>query len=312
MPNDVLFHYTTVEGALGILNSQNLYATHVRFLNDISEIDYFKGFVLTEFLELSNKIKPDNERIFTYIRTIASELAASVVDEVEKLVDIYTLSFSTPISDFVRKNGLLSQWRSYGSDGGVVIEFDRAKFVDLVDQQSARSGNLYHTEFVTYGDDTEKISEMQETFRRELSEHFESLVFRLHARRSEVGSKESLNESISRELKGDFQVYVDLLSKISKWAIFFKHEGFREECEYRVSIQRALHSGVRDDQVLFRVKKGIPVPYVVLLAEGAELPITRLIIGPHRDASIRLSSFEKVVARWGIRATVDRSTIPFV
>jgi Protein of unknown function (DUF2971) len=311
-PSDGLFHYTTPEGALGILETQNLYATHVRYLNDISEIDHFKGFVLAELLELSNRIKVDDERLFSYVRTIASDFAASIVDEVEKLADIFTISFSVPATDFIRKNGLLSQWRSYGSDGGVIIELDQKKFGDLLYQQGMRSENLYNAETVTYGDDIERIAEMKEIFRRDVSEHFESLVYRLHARRTEPGPKEPLSESISEVLKGDLQIYTDVLSKISKWAIFFKHEGFREECEYRVSIQRPLYPGARDEQVLFRLKKGIPIPYILLLSETGELPIRRLIIGPHRDAKSRFSSFEKIVARRGIKATVDLSKIPFV
>ena len=33
-----LYHYTTWEGLLGILQTQTLWATHYRFLNDYSEL----------------------------------------------------------------------------------------------------------------------------------------------------------------------------------------------------------------------------------------------------------------------------------
>src|SRR6516164_4036522 len=35
-----LYHYTTAQGLLGIMESNRLWATNVRFLNDPSEIDY--------------------------------------------------------------------------------------------------------------------------------------------------------------------------------------------------------------------------------------------------------------------------------
>lgn len=37
-----LYHYTTLEGLKGILETQTLWATHFEFLNDSSELSTFK------------------------------------------------------------------------------------------------------------------------------------------------------------------------------------------------------------------------------------------------------------------------------
>jgi hypothetical protein len=41
-----LFHYTTWNGLMGILDSHSLWATHYKFLNDSSEIILFKDKLL--------------------------------------------------------------------------------------------------------------------------------------------------------------------------------------------------------------------------------------------------------------------------
>ena len=39
---DKLYHYTTFDGLIGILQTQSLWATHYKFLNDFSEIILFR------------------------------------------------------------------------------------------------------------------------------------------------------------------------------------------------------------------------------------------------------------------------------
>lgn len=41
-PNSQLYHYTTQQGLLGILENKCIWATHYKFLNDYSEIIKFK------------------------------------------------------------------------------------------------------------------------------------------------------------------------------------------------------------------------------------------------------------------------------
>lgn len=49
---DYLYHYTTQDGLIGILDNNCIWATHYKFLNDYSEIDFFKN-------ELVKLIEPD-------------------------------------------------------------------------------------------------------------------------------------------------------------------------------------------------------------------------------------------------------------
>ncbi|MGA3345583.1 MAG: HepT-like ribonuclease domain-containing protein, partial [Terracidiphilus sp.] len=51
---ELLYHYTTQEGLLGILKSRSIWASHIRFLNDTSEGKIFLG-AFTEILEEMRK-----------------------------------------------------------------------------------------------------------------------------------------------------------------------------------------------------------------------------------------------------------------
>jgi hypothetical protein len=124
---------------------------------------------------------------------------------------------------------------------------------------------------------------------------------------------ENIEDSASLALKEDMSHYGEILSKVSESAIFFKHRGFRAEREFRISIERQHLAGMDDAQVHFRIKNGIPTPYVHLFTlTKVDLPIRRVLIGPNRVAKERSRAFAKVLGRRGRNATIDVSKIPFV
>ena len=55
----IIYHYTSVEGVLGILDKSEFWVTKSDFLNDISEINYTFDLFEENFL---NKIKYENVR----------------------------------------------------------------------------------------------------------------------------------------------------------------------------------------------------------------------------------------------------------
>ncbi len=149
-----LYHYTNWEGLLGILDSQLLWATHFRFLNDYSEIKLFVEtklpnilypIVLRESQSFLEKNLDKKERF----EQEAHALELVVRDEISKFIkrlydsfeeQIYISSFCPEIEDKEKKgvneNGLLSQWRSYGQDGGFAIVFDADSLKQRLDQEA--------------------------------------------------------------------------------------------------------------------------------------------------------------------------------
>ena len=120
---ETLYHYTDSHGLLGIVETQKLWATHVSFLNDDSEVEY----PLKLLAEAGTRLRS------------ASEAGSTVTQRIFELVDQIT-SATTPPDTFVASlcaNGdLLSQWRGYGGQGGgYAIGFHRELLESIAAQQ---------------------------------------------------------------------------------------------------------------------------------------------------------------------------------
>src|SRR6266540_2391483 len=139
-----VYHYTTWDGVLGILRSRTLWATHYKFLNDFSEIMCFRdrlvGLILPYVREAYDELIKHSPHIKNKIDEEGG-LGQVVQHDTEAFVDaqyhatgdeIYILSFcGEHKNQHVNSNGLLSQWRGYGSGGGFAIVFDSQKLEEI-------------------------------------------------------------------------------------------------------------------------------------------------------------------------------------
>jgi len=166
-----LFHYTTWDGLIGILDSKNMWATNYKSLNDYSEINLFRDKLVSLVLPYSNEIvKKLLKKFPKSINGINKKggIEKVIRHEAELLVDahysalgddIYILSFcGEHSSDAINENGLLSQWRGYGSGGGAAIIFDTEKLEKILDQESIRyEYSAMYIADVVYSDDEKNL-----------------------------------------------------------------------------------------------------------------------------------------------------------
>jgi hypothetical protein len=119
-----LCHYTSVDGAIGILGGDDLWLSHSRYSNDDGEMRHGHELLQAVFAELEAEAATDDIR-----RTRLDQLrqrVAAVQGE-----DVY-------ICCFCESDNLLSQWRGYAENGGgVSIEFDPAGFQQFTGPDSA-------------------------------------------------------------------------------------------------------------------------------------------------------------------------------
>jgi hypothetical protein len=102
---DVLYHYTSGEGLLGIVTSARLRATNFAYLNDFVELTYGVDVVRRVVTERFTHSELENSvRMVTYVRDI-------LLDTLTAEADLYIVSFCT-------ERDLLSQWRGYGAPAG--------------------------------------------------------------------------------------------------------------------------------------------------------------------------------------------------
>ncbi len=110
-----LYHYTSVNGLRGIIDSGNIWATHLGFLNDLSEGR----------------------------AALADEAYRARLEETDKRAPLFIASFCRHQEPHQQKNGLLSQWRGYaGEGGGYCVVFDEDTLDGLVEAERRISPRL--------------------------------------------------------------------------------------------------------------------------------------------------------------------------
>src|SRR5690606_37167778 len=105
--SELIGHYTTLEGFRGIVQSRNLWATNIMFLNDNKEYFHTYQIFNSEFEKFKEELKPSsNDDIFflTAFRQCMDKMD-SIGSEQH-----FVTSFSKNLDQ-------LSQWRAYGSVG---------------------------------------------------------------------------------------------------------------------------------------------------------------------------------------------------
>jgi hypothetical protein len=139
-PEGALYHYTDLAGLKGILQDDDLWLTHSRYLNDDEEITH--GYrVVREVIE--------------------EEKETATADRLEFLDGLYQLvKAPSPegvyICSFCLADNLLSQWRGYGANGtGVSLEFNPAGFSYITGPDSPPDG-LMRLWKVFYPESTQK------------------------------------------------------------------------------------------------------------------------------------------------------------
>jgi hypothetical protein len=318
-----LYHYTTWEGLQGILETRTLWATNYKYLNDYSEINLFRDkfisliqpYAAEATQELIKKLPKVNQIIHK-----KGGLHQVVQHEVEVLTDawykalgneIFILSFcgESKIPN-VAKNGLLSQWRGYGTGGGAALLFDTKKLEEILTLEAKRFeyGPLFIADLV-YSDDEQKL-------KNELSDELAIIV--------DIAKQFFDYENITqkKEIADGPKGYMPFVTCISR----YKHYGFSEENEVRVVAlpvvdksyleiaQLAQADGVilkPEKERKFRQKSGQHIPYIELFnSTDIELPIEKIIVGPHKEKEARATKLREKLEKRNIE--IICSEIPFI
>lgn len=109
MNTNLIYHYTSLAGFLGIIGSKHIRASNYNYLNDSNEL--LHGFdKLREAIKDENIKKENSHEI---------KIISKYLESAFSTLDLYSCSFS-------QKGDLLSQWRAYSDNDGISIGFDRS------------------------------------------------------------------------------------------------------------------------------------------------------------------------------------------
>ncbi len=281
---DILYHYTSQKGLLGILKENKLWMTNILYLNDSSEyrhtIDLLKSEVekqktLLTGLMNSTIIPEDNiNKRKHHILNILKMFCETLIDSSGKdtFPQRYVFSFS-------QKGNDLNQWRSYcPKEGGFSIGFDYQRLLSI------RKSNGYTIQKCEY-DPGEK------------QKLINPLLDRVHK------SFES-DKDISSSLEWSF-----ILAEIISFSTFIKHESFIDEKEYRI-----IKSGINDDKLNHCEGKSMIIPYIEFspMDENNKLPIRKIIVAPTPHPELSKLSVQSLLESKGYEGVeVETSNIPF-
>lgn len=200
----IIYHYTDDRGLKGILETGRLWFTDLFNLNDPSELNHGIRHALNILGQEAKKGLP--EATFFY-----KKFSHALTGNVENSAHYFVCCFSKVADE-------LGQWRAYADDGrGYAIGFDAGVLEKAFEKVATLRSNLHSTFPVTYDD-------------KELCNVHEQLVAETIPAISTPRGMNLGNEEISNFLQ---LLSVRLASSCFMASLFFKHEAYSNEQEYR-------------------------------------------------------------------------------
>ena len=257
---DILYHYTSQSGLLGIFKEKKIWATNIRYLNDAKEFAYTTDLALDVLRKKKGNIERD-----------LSKMIRSLVKSPE-ITPVFVVSFSS-------QKDQLSQWRGYCPEtGGFNIGFDSQKLKDLAQEQ----GFLLSRCIYDSKEQNKIIEKAIDLTCRSMNESDSS---------QNTASGSDLDSYLKRvsETRLTFALEILLLGPI------FKHSSFSQEEEWRLISTPA---AIKEMQIKFREGRSMIVPYVEfgLSNHVTGMPIKKIIIGPTPNNQLSKISVQEILA----------------
>lgn len=312
---DFVYHYTTIAGCYGILSSNVLHASNIRFVNDRKELrfvdEFIRDSVKAKFVSVFSDARKKailNQPVD--IDMLSDAEANTLISQIhitsERIAPVFAVSFCRSWSDETEHNGLLSQWRGYGVEGGVALRFRVNGLKELlrseVDKFNLMANSLGDVIYGRQDVEFDSIKDDLDVFPKVVPDIVEGIL---------------KNSGIDYQYEGD-KVSLDSLWKpYANVAPRLKHPGFSEEAEYRMVV--AAWKGHPDPEtkkekkpVFFKIRNNYILPYLVFNdRENVTLPIDRILVGPSLDAERRRDGIDAFVRELAVDIAVDVSNIPF-
>jgi hypothetical protein len=254
-PPPMLYHYTTESGLRGILESGTLWFSDIFAQNDPSELRHGLGIAIDLLKSRITKERPE-------IDTFARQVERFDVDAgIEAAGHFFICCFSADGDE-------LGQWRAYADNGrGFALGFDTELLENAFVKKKNGKPDKHHSTFHLTYDDAE-LTRLQ-TGLTDLIDPLISLP------RSTAVSGDALHAYMMEVL-----VYHSM--NVIRGVMFFKHEAYRAEKEYR--FQQLFRYDKPAPEVKYRQRPGAIVRYREFdWRERANGALKKIVVGPAAD-----------------------------
>jgi hypothetical protein len=260
-PPALLYHYTTLTGLLGILQSGHIWASEVRYLNDSAEITL--AFRLME-------------RAVSVRTTNASDAATrEILKQFSEWLD--GRSSSGPmvfVTSFTQNGNLLSQWRGYSpASQGVSIGIASAHL------SAVGGASRFSLGRCRYDSVDQAVA-------------INGLIENVLSFAERVGPSEAAHSS--RSFHPSFARCEESILRVGA---LIKDSQFREEAEWRI-VSRAVSDYVATE-IMYRVGPSMLIPFlrVPLVNVMGVIPIDDVIVGPTPHPQAATEAVQRCVAQ---------------
>lgn len=285
-----LFHYTSADGLVGILRTKSLWLTDLRYMNDLSELQYSRSLVATRLKE------------FLASRSI-QEVQREFLGRASASFDPFRFGHAVYSASFCENGNLLSQWRAYrGRGGGYALGIDFFHTLRFLNRQCVLRKVIYKV-----ADQTQLVDKAIESFLQCIAQVTET-----------AGTEKTTSDFLSLACSA-------FAAAVGDFLFTFKHPDFHEEQEWRLvhfaNVDPCFNRGV--ETPCFRTYEGNVIPYFevsfdrVLAASrddtlGIRFPFSELVIGPTVSADLNQDSVATLLLSLNadIEPRICRSEIP--
>ncbi len=281
-PNEphMLWHYTTADGLVGIVNNQELFMSHILCMNDTEEYRHGIAHVIR-----ACGIRNDSN-VSESAKKFHEALTPRLVNNIIKVPDIF-------VSCFSEKTDTHIHWLEYGRNGvGYAIGFDTARLKAITSNYCAFRACVYQ-------------DHVKEQIAVETLASADRALDTIIASHNDI-PKDRIIEEFAQGFSGVVGAYLGLI---------FKNSIFEPEREWRLLTTlggtQALESSfdARGNEVREIVK--LPISY----GDGTTSPIAEIKIGSNRDERLRdiaKAVIDRLLAKnrrssWNVNVSVSRS-----
>lgn len=210
-PPEIIYHYTNDVGLRGILETGQLWLTDIFSLNDPSELSHGFSHAVNILNDKADNGPPESQ-------VFAKHFAAFHQGGMQETAHYFVCSFSSDGDD-------LGQWRAYADNGrGYALGFDAKALEEIFTKENGAPIPNNSTFHVTYKD------ALLADIHCQMIDSMFNLISLPRGKNMESASVNAYMKELS----------VSLSLHALRAALFFKHEAYRNESEYRfLQIHRA-------------------------------------------------------------------------
>ncbi len=263
-PTKLLYHYTSLTGLMGIVESKSLYATDIRFFNDAAEIQHTANLLRYEIARRLDQYGSNTK--------LLNQLQQWVSDRLTNGHMLFVVSFTA-------SGNLLSQWRGYCQKGkGVSIGFRPEDVKVHSEQQFFRIGRCRYD-----------IKEQHK-----LATNIVNAIETLAEERGE-----NLNPSKRHPSNSFHDIFEEVEADLLSIAALLKHPGFKEENEWRAV--STVTTNYIEAPICYREGASMLIPYVRFLlpkTPNGALAVEQVFLGPTPNVHQSATSLSRFLSKY--------------